>query len=146
MTIGGDSFKYSEEDYRESIYVDDVVMGANDMHEAFMLYRESNEIISKGDFNLRKFATNCRELQGLIDAEEHGISVSEMPTETFAQYTLGRGVGSLKVLSAEFYFHKPITVHLELYLFYFFIAHRSVLTVGNLIKVKAQQSFKNFHL
>ena len=28
---------------------------------------------------------------------------------------------SLKVLSAEFYFHKPITVHLELYLFYCFI-------------------------
>ena len=26
--------------------------------------------------------------------------------------------GLLKVLSAEFYFHKPITVHLELYLFY----------------------------
>ena len=28
---------------------------------------------------------------------------------------------SIKVLSAEFYFHKPITVHLELYLFYRFI-------------------------
>ena len=27
----------------------------------------------------------------------------------------------LKVLSAKFYFHKPITVHLELYLFYCFI-------------------------
>ena len=27
----------------------------------------------------------------------------------------------LKVLSAEFYFHKTITVHLELYLFYCFI-------------------------
>ena len=27
----------------------------------------------------------------------------------------------IKVLSAEFYFHKPITVHLELYLFYHFI-------------------------
>ena len=30
-------------------------------------------------------------------------------------------VTCLKVLSAEFYFHKPITVHLELYLFYRFI-------------------------
>ena len=28
---------------------------------------------------------------------------------------------ALQVLSAEFYFHKPITVHLELYLFYRFI-------------------------
>ena len=27
-----------------------------------------------------------------------------------------------------------------------FIVHRSVLTAGNLIKVKAQQSFKKFHL
>ena len=26
-----------------------------------------------------------------------------------------------KVLSAKFYFHKPITLHLELYLFYCFI-------------------------
>ena len=28
---------------------------------------------------------------------------------------------TVKVVSAEFYFHKPITVHLELYLFYCFI-------------------------
>ena len=27
----------------------------------------------------------------------------------------------LKVVSSEFYFHKPITVHIELYLFYHFI-------------------------
>ena len=30
-------------------------------------------------------------------------------------------IKTVKVLSAEFYFHKPITVHLELYLFYCFI-------------------------
>ena len=36
---------------RESIYVDDVAMGANDMREAFTLYRESKEIFSKGGFN-----------------------------------------------------------------------------------------------
>ena len=27
----------------------------------------------------------------------------------------------IKVVSSEFYFHKPITVHIELYLFYCFI-------------------------
>ena len=27
----------------------------------------------------------------------------------------------LRVVSSEFYFHKPITVHIELYLFYRFI-------------------------
>ena len=34
---------------------------------------------------------------------------------------LGKLRSVIKVLSAEFYFHKPITVHLELYLFYCFI-------------------------
>ena len=28
---------------------------------------------------------------------------------------------TLKVVSSKFYFHKPITVHIELYLFYRFI-------------------------
>ena len=63
------------------------------------------------------------------------------------------GIGALvafKVVSSEFYFHKPIIVHIELYLFYrfihFIIVHMSVLTAENLIKVKAQQSFKKFHL
>ena len=55
----------------------------------------------------------------------------------------------LKVVSSEFYFYKQITVHIELYLFYrfihFFIVHRSVLTAENLMKVKAQKSFKKFH-
>ena len=51
---------------------------------------------------------------------------------------------SLKVLSAEFYFHKPITAPRTISFLLFhslFIVHRSVLTAGNLIKVKAQQSF-----
>ena len=59
-------------------------------------------------------------------------------------------LSDFKVVSSEFYFHKPITVHIELYLFYrfhtFFIVHRSVVTAENLMKVKAQKSFKKFHL
>ena len=35
---------------------------------------------------------------------------------------------------------------IELYFFYRFIVHRSVLTAENLIKVKAEQSFKKFRL
>ena len=52
---------------------------------------------------------------------------------------------NFKVHSSEFYFHKPITVHIELYFCYrfihFFTVRRSVLTAENLIKVKVQQSF-----
>ena len=50
----------------------------------------------------------------------------------------------IKVVSSEFYFHKPITVHrtISFLSFHtFFIVHRSVLTAENLMKVKAQKSF-----
>ena len=46
----------------QSIYVDDVVFGA-DTEDAHALYASSREILSHGSFNLRKFATNsprCR--------------------------------------------------------------------------------------
>ena len=39
----------------------------------------------------------------------------------YLHYVNGNHYCVVKVLSAEFYFHKPITVHLELYLFYSFI-------------------------
>ena len=74
---------------RESIYVDDVLMGANDMHEAFTLYQESKHIFSTGGFNLGKFATNCAKVQSLIDTAECSASFSETSTETYAQRTLG---------------------------------------------------------
>ena len=52
----------------------------------------------------------------------------------------------IKIVSSEFYFHKLITVHIELSISFlsfhtFLIVHRSLLTTENLIKVEAQQSF-----
>ena len=49
-------------------------------------------------------------------AQMRAVIVRNMP---FFENELMRNV--IKVLSAKFYFHKPITVHLELYLFYHFI-------------------------
>ena len=46
----------------ESIYVDDVVSGAETKEEAFTMYRESKAMLRKGGFNLRKFNTNSSEL------------------------------------------------------------------------------------
>lgn len=59
---------------RNSIYVDDVVAGASDVHEAFEFFKESKDIFSKGGFNLRKFDSNCKELQHMIDLVEYGMS------------------------------------------------------------------------
>uniref|UniRef100_A0A1X7TFD1 Reverse transcriptase domain-containing protein n=1 Tax=Amphimedon queenslandica TaxID=400682 RepID=A0A1X7TFD1_AMPQE len=55
---------------RESIYVDDIIMGAQSESEALKLYQESKAIFSNGGFNLRKFTTNCQVLQGKIDEME----------------------------------------------------------------------------
>ena len=52
---------------KESIYVDDVITGARDIEGAFNLYQESKEIFKRGGFNLRKFMSNSKELQSMID-------------------------------------------------------------------------------
>jgi len=54
----------------QSIYVDDVVCGADSEDEAYALYSSSKEILSHGCFNLRKFVTNAASLQALVDSQE----------------------------------------------------------------------------
>ena len=80
-----------------SIYVDDVVFGADSEEEAYALYADSKEILKHGSFNLRKFVTNSPTLQNLIDAQEMtppsktiaGTSVAvEALEETYTESTL----------------------------------------------------------
>ena len=76
----------------QSIYVDDIVFGAEDEESAYKLYRESKEILRNGSFNLRKFTTSCPSLQDKIDkAEDPGTSghAGGILDETFAKTTLG---------------------------------------------------------
>ena len=54
----------------QSIYVDDVVSGADCDDDAYTLYETSKEILSHASFNLRKFATNSSTLQDRINREE----------------------------------------------------------------------------
>jgi len=49
----------------QSIYVDDILFGADSEEEAFTLYKESKALLKTGGFNLRKFTTNSGELQDL---------------------------------------------------------------------------------
>ena len=53
-----------------SIYVDDVVCGADQEQEAYTVYASAKEILSHGCFNLRKFVTNSASLQALVDSQE----------------------------------------------------------------------------
>ena len=72
---------------RESIYVDDFIMGARDIEEALTLYQEPKEIFKRGGFNLRKFMSNCKALQSMIDASVGHVTAVE---ESYAQTILGR--------------------------------------------------------
>ena len=51
----------------QSIYVDDVVSGAETEEEALAMYREA--ILQEGGFNLRKLTTNSTKLQKLFQQE-----------------------------------------------------------------------------
>ena len=80
----------------QSIYVDDVIFGADTEEEAYALYMSSKEIFAQGSFNLRKFVTNVQSLQRSVDAQatipmrtEHlEIPTVEAFEESYAQSTL----------------------------------------------------------
>jgi hypothetical protein len=52
-----------------STYVDDVVTSAESEEEAYELYTQSKELLKQARFDLRKFASNSRNLQIRVDSE-----------------------------------------------------------------------------
>ena len=96
----------------QSIYVDDVVSGADHEDEAYTLYTASKEILSHASFNLRKFVTSSPTLQNRNDKQEirsrEDLDLQANPTrvealeETYVQATLPREIsnepGEQKVL------------------------------------------------
>ena len=48
---------------KRSIYVNDIVTGADNEEKAYQLYLKSNSILKEGGFNLRKFVTSSKSLQ-----------------------------------------------------------------------------------
>ncbi len=54
----------------KSFYVDDLITGACNEGEAYQLYQSAKEVLTSGGFNLRKFVSNCAELQSKIDEIE----------------------------------------------------------------------------
>jgi hypothetical protein len=84
-----DLFENNVNRIRESLYVDNVVMGADSVSEAFELHKESKEIFLKGGFNLRKFITNCEQVQSRINILENCSNSILDLSESYAQFTLG---------------------------------------------------------
>ena len=95
----------------KSLYVDDIVGGAQSEEEAYQLYLTSKKIVKQGGFNIRKFTTNSSSLQQRIhSAEETGGVVESQPQtndsdESYSKATLGTAqptlLGEQKVLGVR---------------------------------------------
>lgn len=95
----------------KSIYVDDIVTGADDEEQAHQVFRKSKDLLKEGGFNLRKFCSNSASLQEAVDQEGGVVSSDHQPgtthasEETYTRCTLGTGEnmrsGELKVLGVH---------------------------------------------
>ena len=72
-----------------SIYVDDVVCGAQNEADAYHLFEQAKGILKEGGFNLRKFVTNNPLLQQKINSLE-GIHQTPIDSDGYTQLTLGK--------------------------------------------------------
>ena len=83
---------------KKSLYVDDLLTGADNVQEGFELYQDSKKLMAKGAFNLRKWNSNSNELLQLINNKEESVaqtkteksnSVVEEEDESFIKSTVG---------------------------------------------------------
>ena len=95
----------------QSMYVDDIVSGAQNEQQAYELYLDSKEVFRRGGFNLRKFVTNSAPLQQMINEQEGLTVASNAPSrvshsdETYTKATLGAALpmqfGEQKILGVR---------------------------------------------
>ena len=78
----------------EGFYVDDLVSGGSNTHEAFALFQKARERLQEGGFKLRKWKTNDPELRLKIQQNESENVLKEVKAttddSTFAKETLGQ--------------------------------------------------------
>ena len=83
---------------KKSIYIDDLLTGADNVQEGFELYQDSKELMAKGAFNLCKWNSNFSELLQLIKNKEESIArtktekanaVVEEEDESFIKFSVG---------------------------------------------------------
>ena len=63
--------KYTIEKFVQNIYVDDSTTSFNELIKARLFNKQSKSMLSEGNFELRKFATNSRELRDIISSDNN---------------------------------------------------------------------------
>ena len=63
-----DRYKSVVDEIRRSMYVDDLVSGADTEAEAYSLFVTAKKIFKEGGFNLRKFSSNSQALECSLES------------------------------------------------------------------------------
>ena len=69
--------------------MDDIVTGADNEEEDYLLYQKSKSMLREGGFNLHKFVTSSKSLQAQIDHDEFQFISNSDNDDTYAKSTLG---------------------------------------------------------
>ena len=91
------------------LYVDDSTTSLNEVSEGMEFYLKSKRYLSEGGFNLRKWATNDKELREFIDSKEN-IESSDMNDLTYVENELGVSENFRKVLGINWDVDKDVLV------------------------------------
>ena len=92
--------------FSRSIYVDDVISGAQDDDSTFELYLKSKKRLSEGGFNLRKFITNSSNLRTRMNRNEMEILLEKpesicrrnIDDRSYSKITLGSDFNTILLI------------------------------------------------
>lgn len=76
---------------RENTYVDDTLFGADDLTTARQIRDQITELLKKGGFDLRKWASNSSDLLSDIDEKNHGLACDKRLASNEKLNILGLG-------------------------------------------------------
>jgi len=73
----GDSFPLASSVLRNNIYIDDVLFGADELLLLRQIRDQVRELLKRGGFELRKWASNTSELLSDIQPDNHGLACNK---------------------------------------------------------------------
>nr|XP_022921262.1 uncharacterized protein LOC111429551 [Onthophagus taurus] len=74
---------------RNHVYVDDIVAGAQSINEALKVQQELIDLLRKGSFELRKWASNCKEILRFVSNTDLSMPISLNYDDTHCVKVLG---------------------------------------------------------
>lgn len=84
-----------------SLYVDDLSTGTNDIEEGYEIYKQSKQCLAQGGFNLRKWASNSGDLMKLIKEDCESVRGSEDQSTTGSEGIIVEDTSYAKIMLGD---------------------------------------------